>query len=138
MMNVYFDSDAFLAVIAQEKQARGLSWFAVARESGVNTSTIGRALQPGHLGLSAHAIGALACWAGIADIRPFVKRFGGELDPLALPPGYCVRQRKYHKQFFASYNGRDLTRKDGKPLWFYSEARAIAHCREHAKLRGAS
>lgn len=75
-----FDSAAFYAALDAVRESRGLTWKAVARESGVSASTLTRVGQGRRPDLDSFA--ALVAWAGLRA-ADFIESGERAAEPLA-------------------------------------------------------
>lgn len=67
-----FDTQAFLAVVDQERQRRGVHWKDVALATGIPRDNL-RLLRIGRRhACTVHSLAALVVWSGI-DPRPFMR-----------------------------------------------------------------
>lgn len=65
-----------------QRRARGLSWRAVARESGAATGSLFTRLQRDDIGLHGDALVSLLAWLGMDEqIRPIIQHTGSTPEP---------------------------------------------------------
>lgn len=76
-----FDSAAFYHALDSERISRGITWKAVAEESGVSASTLSRMAQGRRPDVD--GLASLLAWSGLEASR-FVRVTGGPSEPTAL------------------------------------------------------
>jgi transcriptional regulator with XRE-family HTH domain len=73
-----FDGDMFFAALDAQRQARGLNWKTVARESGVSASTLTRMSQGRRPDVDSMA--ALITWSGL-NAESFIRHNDNAVQP---------------------------------------------------------
>lgn len=98
MGEVHFDSEAFYAALDGVRRSRDLTWRQVARETGVNASTLTRMARGSHPDLD--TVASLAAWAALDPASFFPAK--SDSDALSAIAAYIHRDPALTKEAAAA------------------------------------